>query len=210
MDIKKTISNTISDVMAKFLYYDRKECEDLPQGAIEKAIEDGVITKEEICQMFIDEIFSEKEYSVNRILRTYQKALRLKEERDWDRIYVAVDIHETIMLPNHGGISTEYYDYAVDVLRWMSEQPDIKLIMWTCSTAEHRGIYYRRFAKKGILFDYINGNPEVVGWHETADYEDKMYANLVLDDKAGFEPLVDWKVLYDYIALDKLIKQHTR
>lgn len=49
---KQIILNVIDDLVSDFLYYDRKEDEDLPRGAIEKAIEDQVISAEEIVSKF--------------------------------------------------------------------------------------------------------------------------------------------------------------
>lgn len=51
-EIKKLIATTVDDLVGDFLYYDRKEDEELERGAIEAAIEDGVITEEEIVEMF--------------------------------------------------------------------------------------------------------------------------------------------------------------
>jgi len=45
---KKLILDTVSDMMGNLLYYDRKEDEELPVGAIEQALTDGFITTEEI------------------------------------------------------------------------------------------------------------------------------------------------------------------
>jgi len=42
----------VGDLVAGFLYYDRKEDEDLPNGAIETAIENGEITTDEIVDKF--------------------------------------------------------------------------------------------------------------------------------------------------------------
>ena len=49
---REIIEAVASDLMSDFMYYDRKEDEDLPVGAIEKAIEDGEITIEEILDIF--------------------------------------------------------------------------------------------------------------------------------------------------------------
>jgi len=49
---KNIIFNTIEDLMSDFLYYDRKESETLPTGAIEKALRDKVITTDEMKQRF--------------------------------------------------------------------------------------------------------------------------------------------------------------
>lgn len=50
--MKENILNTVSDLVGSFLYYDRKEDEDLPRGAIQDALEDGVITIDEIVAEF--------------------------------------------------------------------------------------------------------------------------------------------------------------
>lgn len=55
-DIKIKILNTVKDLVSDFLYYDRKEDEDLPRGAIEEAIEYGVITRAEIYTAFQKEL----------------------------------------------------------------------------------------------------------------------------------------------------------
>lgn len=50
--LREVIENVISDLGIDFLYYDRKEDEDLPRGSIEAAVADGVITKREIVKLF--------------------------------------------------------------------------------------------------------------------------------------------------------------
>ena len=52
MEIKTYIEGTVKDLVADLLYYDRKEDNSLPRGAIEQAIKDGIITKEEIINVF--------------------------------------------------------------------------------------------------------------------------------------------------------------
>jgi len=57
-EIKKEIFNSLDTSFAKLFYYDRKEDEKLPRGAIEKAVKDGVVTKDELvkeCTRHIDE-----------------------------------------------------------------------------------------------------------------------------------------------------------
>lgn len=50
--MKELILNYVEDLVTSFLYYDRKEDEDLPVGAIERAIENNEITIEEISKKF--------------------------------------------------------------------------------------------------------------------------------------------------------------
>jgi hypothetical protein len=46
------ILTAIDDLVASFIYYDRKEDEDLPRGDIEAAVEAGEITQEQMVQAF--------------------------------------------------------------------------------------------------------------------------------------------------------------
>ena len=46
------ILGVADDLMSRFLYYDRKEDDDLPVGAIEKAIVDGEVSVDEIVERF--------------------------------------------------------------------------------------------------------------------------------------------------------------
>lgn len=50
--LKQNIINVTKDLVGSFLYYDRKEDEDLLRGEIEKAINENIITKEEIVDIF--------------------------------------------------------------------------------------------------------------------------------------------------------------
>lgn len=51
-DRREAILATASDLAANFLYYHRKEDEDLPRGAIEEAIGAGEISEWEILEVF--------------------------------------------------------------------------------------------------------------------------------------------------------------
>jgi hypothetical protein len=50
--MKRDILNVVSDLATDLMYYDRKEDDTLPVGSIEKAIEDGIITVDEIVAAF--------------------------------------------------------------------------------------------------------------------------------------------------------------
>lgn len=55
-NVRQTILATVKDLATDFLYYDRKEDESLPVGAIERAVSDGVITVDEIVSEFRKEL----------------------------------------------------------------------------------------------------------------------------------------------------------
>jgi len=50
--MRNEILAAVDDLVGAFLFYDRKEDEDLPLGAIKKAISDKDITVEEIVSKF--------------------------------------------------------------------------------------------------------------------------------------------------------------
>lgn len=49
---RQHIIDTVDDLVAKFVYYDRKEDSNLPRGAIDEAIVAGEISVEEIVAEF--------------------------------------------------------------------------------------------------------------------------------------------------------------
>jgi hypothetical protein len=49
---KQLILNNIQDLVTDFLWYDRKEDDDLPPEAIEDAIKEGTITIDEMVEEF--------------------------------------------------------------------------------------------------------------------------------------------------------------
>ena len=50
--MNKIIEATIKDLVADFLYYDRKEDESLPMNEIEKEIENGNLSVSDIVNVF--------------------------------------------------------------------------------------------------------------------------------------------------------------
>ena len=56
MDTKTLIENTVKDLVADFLYYDRKEDDVLYRGVIEDSIKNGVLSQAEIIDIFTKEL----------------------------------------------------------------------------------------------------------------------------------------------------------
>lgn len=144
---------------------------------------------------------------MNRIIKTFDLAFQARLAKDWEKIYVVVDLHGTVLLPNYDGLATEYYPQAKEVMQAMSKFEGICLIMWTCSTEEDREKYDEMFKFDGINFDYINENPEVAGKVSWGDFDTKMYANVGLDDKFSFQPEEDWHALLHYFAEKRTLEK---
>lgn len=56
MERKELILNTVDDLVSNFLYYDRKEDEDLPIGSVEDSINTWEIDVSDIVSRFQDEL----------------------------------------------------------------------------------------------------------------------------------------------------------
>jgi hypothetical protein len=55
-DLKNAILNTLDDTVSRFTCYDRKEDEEMPRGAIERAVRTGLITVDEMIDKFATEL----------------------------------------------------------------------------------------------------------------------------------------------------------
>ena len=142
----------------------------------------------------------------NRIVKAFKNAITKKKQRGWDRIYVFVDIHETVLKPtwDKENLPNEFYRNSLLALKILSDRSDIRLVMYTSSTPKDIDYYVRILKSHGIHMDFINKNPEVVT-NGYGDYSDKPYMNVILDDKAGFLPRKDWTKILRYLEKDAKI-----
>lgn len=141
---------------------------------------------------------------VRQIIKSYQQ-LESRRDRGWERIYFAIDIHDTIMPSTYSTeLSKDYYPFSVETLKLISERDDTKSILWTASHEKDCDIYLENFKSEGITFEFVNKNPEAENT-PYGNYKDKLYANVILDDKSGFNP-GDWFDLYlffNWLKTDK-------
>jgi hypothetical protein len=120
--------------------------------------------------------------------------------KGWDKTYWAFDIHGTMLKPTFktGVVSTEFYPYAKEVMQILTHQKSIVRILYTCSYPEEIVQYLKYFDGFDIHFDYVNENPDVCAG-AYGHYDRKFYFNVLLEDKAGFDPLVDWENIYELL-----------
>lgn len=139
------------------------------------------------------------------IIHSINNAFKVKQERNWDKIYFAIDIHGTILKSTHNAkdISKEYYPYAIETLQELTNRKDIILILTTSSYDTDIEQYLLLFKQNGIIFDYINCNPEVKST-DFGCFDKKYYFNVFIDDKAGFDAETEW------IDVLKTIKQNNK
>jgi hypothetical protein len=137
------------------------------------------------------------------ITRAIKNCLENAKLKGWDKTYWAFDIHGTMLMPTFktGVVSTVFYPYAKEVMQILSRQKNIVRILYTCSYPEEIVQYLKYFEKFDISFDHVKENPDVcTGAY--GHYDRKFYFNVLFEDKAGFDPLSDWKEVYE------LLNQH--
>jgi hypothetical protein len=98
-------------------------------------------------------------------------------------------------------IPTQFAPHAEETLQRLSKRDDTVLIMYTCSYPAEIEKYQEFFKSRGIIFKYVNENPEA---KNTAFgfFEKKLYCNIILDDKSSFDMHKDWSDIFE--ALDIL------
>ena len=121
------------------------------------------------------------------------RALELKKKRKWDTMYWMIDLHDTVFPGKYASDqSVEVYDGCIEVLKWLSDRKDMRIIIWTSSYAKDASkITGWLKVTHDISIDYYNSNPECDNT-SYATFETKPYFNVLLDDKAGFEGEFDW------------------
>jgi hypothetical protein len=123
------------------------------------------------------------------ILKTFKKI----NERNWDTLYWAVDIHDTMIKSNYSTteLPKEFFPHAKEVMQRLSNRTDCVLILFTCSHNTEIKKYLELFEANKINFKFVNENPDVPNT-ALGSFDEKFYTNFYLDDKAGFDPETNW------------------
>lgn len=133
------------------------------------------------------------------IIKSIERAYSLLQERNWDTIYWAIDLHGTCIKSNY--VSGEYEwinEDAKQCLQLLSSLSESKIIIWSsCYPEEYRKLH-NFFLIENVYIFYINENYSVSNT-KTGCFDTKFYFSVLLDDKAGFDPDTDWKLIYEYL-----------
>lgn len=117
----------------------------------------------------------------------------LRPKRGWKTIYWMVDVHGVI-IPGSWHRENNFQFISQDceeVLKWISDRDDQKLILWTSSYSSEVEKLGDWLFQRGIVVDFVNINLDEKNT-EYADFTYKPYFNILIDDKAGFDPESDW------------------
>jgi hypothetical protein len=133
------------------------------------------------------------------ISELFSDAWAKKSNRNWNYIYILVDLHGVVLPQNYHKKNdlTMISPYAEKCLKYLSDQPDVKLILWSSSYENEITVVREWLGYMGIKFSFVNENPLEKNT-DYADFSKKIYFSICLDDKAGFEAS-DWESLLQWI-----------
>lgn len=92
--------------------------------------------------------------------KAFEVAFNRKKEKNWEKIYVVVDIHDTILRACYENEETySYYPYAREALQLMTNRDDICMILWSgCYDEQMTGVRaYNGFFTTTVAVDYLYG-----------------------------------------------------
>lgn len=129
----------------------------------------------------------------NAVRRAYQ----VMKERNWDSIYWAIDLHSTCIKSNYVNGEYEWINKdAKKCLQYISSLEESKIILWSSIYSKEILSVWDWFENQNIYVEDFNNNPYVNNT-KTGCFNKKFYFSILLDDKAGFEPDTDWKVILE-------------
>jgi len=143
------------------------------------------------------------------LLEWIEKMFKHAEQKQWYETYHALDIHGVISKPdyrkNGQDFKINYYPYAKETLQFLTKnRPDMILFLFTSSSQKELECYLEQFKQDGIVFKYVNENPDISNAKGAfGTYDKKPYFNSYWEDKSGFRPEIDWKPIYKYFKKSK-------
>ena len=122
------------------------------------------------------------------------------KKKNWNKIYIALDIHGTCADADYKHVSKKLYENSIEPLKKLSNFPEVSIILYSCCHKKDQEEYIKLFTDNGIKIDYFNENPEVPNT-ETGCFDIKFYYNLIIEDK-GFFNKDDWEMfieMYEHV-----------
>ena len=134
------------------------------------------------------------------IIKSIERAYSLLQERNWDTIYWAIDLHGTCIKSNY--VSGEYEwinEDALKCLQLIRSLKETRIILWSSVYSKEQLNIRKFFYENDVEVDFFNNSLEKNT--ETGCFDTKFYFSILLDDKAGFDPDTDWKLIYEYLKI---------
>lgn len=137
------------------------------------------------------------------ISRAIENAYNKAKERNWDKIYYLVDLHETVFYNNYDDTATKAYPCAIRVLKELTKFPETRIILWSSVNHVDKLKYLKTFQDLEIPIMAFNENKEVENT-KVGNFEEKPYFSVIIDDKAGFSPSHgDWDLVLNQVKINR-------
>jgi hypothetical protein len=123
-------------------------------------------------------------------VRGIENAYIKTAKRGWDKVYWALDLHDTCLkatyTPNEPNTYEWINPYVKEALQRLVAHPETHLILWSSVHDAEKPHYLKFFADAGIRVAGFNHNPFEAG-SESCGVAEKFYFSILVDDKAGFD-----------------------
>lgn len=135
------------------------------------------------------------------ILDAIDRAYFTMRSRNWDTLYWCIDLHGSCIKSNYQNGNYEFINEdAKKALMLISSLPETCIILWSCCHAKQKQEILEFFKLNNINVNFFNENPLVLD-NETGNFSEKFYFNVLIDDKAGFDPNKDWFRIFNYFQI---------
>lgn len=137
------------------------------------------------------------------IIKSFDNAFIRFKNNNLKYIYILIDIHGTVFPPPLNGNYENFifYPYAKEVLKFFSDYQYFKIILWTGTIYKRINKIINLFNENNIKIDFINENIDFIK-NDKSNYlnlPQKLYFDIGIDDRCGFNPEIDWKLIYEYL-----------
>jgi hypothetical protein len=132
------------------------------------------------------------------ITKSIQRAYDVMAARNWDTIYWAIDLHGVCFASTYSKGNYQFInDDCLVALKLISSKPENRLILWSSCYPEEYQPIINFFKAHDIPILGFNENPLEKNTHSGC-FDTKFYFSILLDDKAGFDPAVDWQNIIEF------------
>lgn len=149
------------------------------------------------------------------------KAAYEKHSEKYPHIFWKIDLHGVCLRSSYQSGEYEWInDDVVPALKQIMNCPHSKIILWSSCYEHEQSKIIEFFNNSGVRVDFFNENP-LFGNTEYGCFDQKFYFSILIDDKAGFDPDTEWKIITDFLIeadkkndnllntkLDKLMDKH--
>lgn len=126
--------------------------------------------------------------------RALKNAYEKTFNRKWDKVYWALDLHDTCFRATYEKFTYEWYNEHVrEALLRLTAHAETHLILWSSVHPDEKPHILKFFADAGIRVSGFNTNP-LEPSNKTSFFDEKFYMSVIIDDKAGFDP-EEWAVI---------------